>query len=98
MAKSLKTVILFGGASSEHDVSVVSAHQLMDAADVRHLDILPVYTDFANRFWIGDHLRDISKYKPKPPLGQQVTFRWGDNGPLVCAMDGTPIQPVDCVL
>lgn len=91
-------MIIFGGASSEHDVSVVSAHQLMDAADVRTVDILPVYTDFANRFWIGANLRDISIYKPRPPLGQQVTFRWGDNGPVVCAMDGAVIQPVDCVL
>ena len=98
LAKSLKTVIIFGGASSEHDVSVVSAHQLMDAADVRNVDILPVYTDFANRFWIGASLRDISTYKPRPPLSQQITFRWSDNGPVVCAMDGTVIQPVDCVL
>ena len=98
LAKSLKTVIIFGGASSEHDVSVVSAHQLMDAADVRNLDILPVYTDFANRFWIGANLRDISTYKPRPPLGQQVTFRWSENGPVVCGMDGSVIQPVDCVL
>lgn len=98
LAKSLKTVIIFGGASSEHDVSVVSAHQLMDAADVRNVDILPVYTDFANRFWIGASLRDIATYRPRPPLGQQVTFRWGDNGPVVCGMDGTVIQTVDCVL
>lgn len=98
LAKSLKTVIIFGGASSEHDVSVVSAHQLMDAADVRSVDLLPVYTDFSNRFWIGASLRDISKYTPRPPLSQQVTFRWSDNGPVVCALDGTVIQPVDCVL
>lgn len=91
-------MVIFGGASSEHDVSVVSAHQLMDAADVRAVDILPVYTDFANRFWIGASLRDLAKYRPRPPLGQQVTFRWSDNGPVVCAMDGTVIQPVDCVL
>ena len=91
-------MIIFGGASSEHDVSVVSAHQLMDAADVRKVDVLPVYTDFSNRFWIGANLRDISKYKPRPPLDQQVTFRWSDNGPVVCGMDGNVIQPVDCVL
>ncbi|MEO1662828.1 MAG: D-alanine--D-alanine ligase [Pseudomonadota bacterium] len=98
MAKLLKTVVIFGGASSEHDVSVVSAHQLMDAADVRGLDIIPVYTDFANRFWIGANLRNIARYGPKPPLAKQVTFRWGDNGPLMCAMDGTPLDSVDCVL
>ena len=91
-------MVIFGGASSEHDVSVVSAHQLMDAADVRGMEITPVYTDFANRFWIGASLRDIATYRPRPPLGQQVTFRWGDNGPIMCAMDGTPVQPVDCVL
>ncbi|MEM6652912.1 MAG: D-alanine--D-alanine ligase [Pseudomonadota bacterium] len=98
MAKTLKTVVIFGGASSEHDVSVVSAHQLMDAADVRKIDVLPVYTDFANRFWTGANLRDISAFKPRPPLGQQVTFRWGENGPVMCAMDGAPIVSVDCVL
>ena len=88
MAKLLKTVVIFGGASSEHDVSVVSAHQLMDAADVRAVDICPVYMDFANRFWIGNSLRDIATYKPRPPLGRQVTFRWSDNGPVMCVMDG----------
>ena len=70
----------------------------MDAADVRGLDILPVYMDFANRFWIGSSLRDIAKYRPRPPLGEQVTFRWGDNGPVICGMDGTVIQAVDVVL
>ena len=40
LAKSLKTVIIFGGASSEHDVSVVSAHQLMDAADMLPYDVV----------------------------------------------------------
>ncbi|MEO1306078.1 MAG: D-alanine--D-alanine ligase [Pseudomonadota bacterium] len=98
MAKLLKTVVIFGGASSEHDVSVVSAHQLMDAVDVRKIEVLPVYTDFANRFWMGASLRDIATYRPRPPLGQQVTFRWGDNGPMICAIDGTPIETVDCVL
>ena len=91
-------MVIFGGASSEHDVSVVSAHQLMDAADVRGLDVLPVYMDFANRFWIGSSLRDIAKYRPRPPLGQQVSFRWSDNGPVICAMDGAVIQAVDVVL
>ena len=62
----------------------------------RAVDILPVYMDFANRFWIGESLRDISKYKPRPPLGQQVTFRWGDNGPVICAIDGDGrSRPVD---
>jgi len=98
LAKLLKTVVIFGGASSEHDVSVVSAHQLMDAADVRAVQVLPVYMDFANRFWIGNSLRDIATYRPRPPLGQQVTFRWGDNGPVMCAMDGTVLHAVDCVL
>ena len=91
-------MVIFGGASSEHDVSVVSAHQLMDAADVRAVDVLPVYMDFANRFWIGNSLRDIATYRPRPPLGQQVTFCWGDNGPVMCAMDGTALHAIDCVL
>lgn len=96
MSSRLNVAVLFGGASQEHDVSVVSAQQLMDAADVRRINVIPVYADFENRFFTGPTLRDVSTYRPKPPGLTPVRFRWGDDGPEVVAGGGR--QPIDCVL
>lgn len=90
--------VLFGGSSQEHDVSVVSAQQLMDAADVRACHIVPVYMDFENRFMTGSSLRSVGSFRPAPPSLSEVTFAWGDDGPVLRGVDGTVITPLDCVL
>ncbi len=43
MPRKTRIVVLFGGSSPEHDVSVISASQLMDAVDVRHFEVIPVH-------------------------------------------------------
>ena len=47
-ARKITLAIVFGGPSQEHDVSVVTASQLMDAVDNRYYDVLPVYVNFEN--------------------------------------------------
>lgn len=89
--------MVFGGPSQEHDVSVVTASQLMDAADIRAIDVLPVYVDFENRFLTGPLLRDVSRFRPRPPGLQPITFSWGDNGPAY-RINGAEEQRVDCVM
>ncbi|MEM7255756.1 MAG: D-alanine--D-alanine ligase [Pseudomonadota bacterium] len=89
--------VVFGGPSQEHDVSVVTASQLMDAADNRAFDILPVYIDFENRFLTGPMLREISRFRPRPPGLQPISFHWGDSGPAYRIAEGAE-QRVDCVL
>lgn len=93
----LNVAVIFGGASQEHDVSVVSAQQLMDAADARHIRVIPVYMDFENRLFTGVRLRDISAFRPRPPGLEELRFRWGDDGPELVTERGS-IQPVDCAL
>ena len=94
-----KTVaVLFGGSSQEHDVSVVSAQQLMDAADVCSCNVIPVYLDFENRFMTGTSLRNVSSFRPAPPGLSEVAFAWGDDGPVLRAAGGTDNIPLDCVL
>ncbi|SIO25861.1 D-alanine-D-alanine ligase [Rhodovulum sp. ES.010] len=98
MKEKLNVAVLFGGASQEHDVSVVSAHQLMDAADVESLNVIPIYVGFENKFFFGSQLRDLRNYRPRPPALEEVTFRWANEGPELCRLDGSRIALVDCVL
>lgn len=94
----LNVAVLFGGPSQEHDVSVVSAQQLMDAADVRRINIVPIYMAFDGRFYNGHALRQISRYRPSPPEMREVLFAWDDAGPILRSLDGVWKIQVDCAL
>lgn len=98
MTERLTVAVLFGGASQEHDVSVVSAQQLMDAADVQSIEIVPVYIDFENRFYSGAALRDVTKYRPRPPGRFEVRFTWSDMGPAMERISDGTRTLIDCVL
>ena len=94
----LRVAVLFGGASQEHDVSVVSAQQLMDAADVRRIEVVPVYVDFENRFFTAPFLRDVSRFRPRPVGAEEVLFRWSERGPVMRKMKSGEETPIDAAL
>lgn len=95
--RKITLAVVFGGPSQEHDVSVVTASQLMDAVDSRFFNILPVYVDFENRFLTGPQLRDVSSFRPKPASLQSVSFHWSDAGPAYRLANGSQ-RRVDCVM
>jgi len=96
--EKLNIAVIFGGPSQEHDVSVVSAQQLMDAADIRIMNIVPVYMSFEGRFFHGPALRRLERYRPNPPGLREVFFDWDDQGACVRARDGGWRCGVDCAL
>ncbi len=98
MKRKTKIAVVFGGPSQEHDVSVVSASQLMDAIDTRHYDILPVYLNFENQFLTGPRLREVESFRPMPPGLKPVKFGWGAAGPYYQINGQTDQNRVDCVL
>lgn len=93
-----RVAVIFGGPSQEHDVSVVSAQQLMDAADLRHLEVVPVYMDFEGRFHHGSRLRDLGAFRPRPGGLREVSFAWGDMGPCLRAVSSDWSMNIDCAL
>ncbi len=97
MPRKTRIVVLFGGSSPEHDVSVISASQLMDAVDVRHFEVIPVHMGWDNLFRTGASLRDISRYRPLPGGLKLVQFGWGDRGAQM-VVEGQEPLPIDCVL
>ncbi len=60
-----KTIaVLFGGRSPEHDVSVVSALQVMGALDRSLYQVVPVYLATDGRWWTGAALSRRETYLP----------------------------------
>ncbi len=60
--------VCFGGPSVEHDVSIISAEQLMEALAERHQPV-PIYLARDGRFWTGDALRSVDAFASDPPAG-----------------------------
>lgn len=63
----------FGGRSPEHDVSVVSALQVMSALDRSLYDVLPVYLATDGRWWTSGALMQRNAYLPTPELLATLT-------------------------
>ncbi|MBZ0276508.1 MAG: D-alanine--D-alanine ligase, partial [Anaerolineae bacterium] len=63
-AKRKTTVaVIFGGRSVEHDVSVVTGHQVMRAFDPERYEVVPIYIDRDGRWLTGEPLLDLKNFK-----------------------------------
>lgn len=61
----MKTVIgvFFGGKSVEHEVSIISAMQVIENLDSEKYDVVPVYISKDNRFYTSELLTRIEEFK-----------------------------------
>ncbi|HEY8390685.1 MAG TPA: D-alanine--D-alanine ligase family protein [Clostridia bacterium] len=57
MKKNL--LIIFGGKSCEHDISIITAHQAMDFADENKYNVYPIYIDINGLFLYGPKLKSF---------------------------------------
>ena len=55
--------VLFGGRSVEHEVSIISASQAMDALEVAGYKVLPVYIAKDGAWYAGRPLRELSFFR-----------------------------------
>lgn len=65
--------VFFGGRSTEHEISVISASQAMAAIDREKYDVTPIYISKQGRYYTGDALFDIKNYKNIPALLEKCT-------------------------
>src|SRR3954469_12355156 len=78
--QDLRVAVLFGGPSVEHDVSIISAQQLIAVMEPRH-EPIPVYLARDGRWWTGDALRDIGSFGKDAPSGAEpCELRLGRDG------------------
>lgn len=59
----LNIAVFFGGKSSEHDVSVVTALQMMENLDKEKYKLFPIYITREGDWYTGDKLFNIDTYK-----------------------------------
>lgn len=55
--------VFFGGRSVEHEISVISALQAINAFDKEKYNIIPIYISKQGRWYTGDNLLDIRNYR-----------------------------------
>jgi D-alanine-D-alanine ligase len=69
----LNVAVFFGGESVEHEVSIISAHQAMEAMDKNKYNVIPVYLAKDRRIYVSDLLWDIKNFKDLEALKKQCT-------------------------
>lgn len=63
--------VFFGGRSTEHEISVISANQAMAAIDRDSYDVTPVYISKQGHWYTGETLMDVANYRDIPALLKQ---------------------------
>jgi D-alanine-D-alanine ligase len=86
--KRLRVGVLFGGRSTEHEVSILSAQSIISAMDPQRFEPVPLYIDRAGRWLVGDSLKRLvsdaaaNKYVYLPPDPTQHSLVPASNGVL----------------
>ena len=65
--------MFFGGRSTEHEISVISASQAMAAIDRGRYDVTPIYITKQGRWYTGDALLDVRNYRDPASLLKKCT-------------------------
>ena len=55
--------VIFGGRSVEHDVSIVTGHQVMQAFPADSYQMAPVYIARDGRWYTGQPLADLDSFR-----------------------------------
>lgn len=65
MAVKRKTTVgvIFGGRSVEHDVSIVTGQQIMQAFDKERYEVVAIYITRDGKWYSGEPLKDIENFK-----------------------------------
>lgn len=67
-----KVGVFFGGRSVEHEISVISALQAINAFDKQKYEVIPVYISKEGKWFTGPALLNISNYKDMKGLEKKV--------------------------
>ncbi len=88
----MKTAVIFGGKSSEHDISIITGVMTVNAASVRH-EVIPVYITRDGRMVTGKRFDRTETFEGEVK-GKSVNFIPGSGGITV----GGKFTKIDCVI
>ena len=109
--EKISLAVLFGSRSCEHDVSIVSAIQLMDAVNKDEYDVIPIYISREGIWYTGDALRKIETFRSFNPLAAGITrvlldttakagdlWAWPPKRQGLFAQVPKPLAHIDCAI
>ena len=67
-----KVGVFFGGRSVEHEISVISALQAINAFDTNKYEVIPIYISKQGKWFTGEALLDIKNYKDLKSLEEKA--------------------------
>ncbi len=73
----IQLMVIFGGKSVEHEISIISAIQAINHMDTEKYNIVPVYITKEQEFYTGEKISSIEAYRDIPKLlkeSSKVTF------------------------
>ena len=80
----LKVAVLFGGKSTEHEISIISAIQAIGYINKEKYDVIPVYMTKNNDFYVGDSIGNIEEYTHiKELIAKSTQVIWVKDGDKV---------------
>ena len=84
---SLKVAVIFGGKSTEHEISIISAIQAIRSINRDKYEVIPVYMTKNNDYYVGEDIDKIEEYTHIPELLKKSTqVLWVKEGDRVNLM------------
>ena len=85
--------VFFGGASVEHDISIITGVLTTNAVDSQKYNVIPIYVDLDGKFYTGENLRDLDNFKSlNKKLLKEITFLLGSNKAYI--VKGKKLKPL----
>ena len=66
--RKLRVGVVFGSRSVEHEVSIITAQQAMDAMDPRRYEVVPIFITKDGRWYSGPELRRVQAFEDPAAL------------------------------
>lgn len=100
MNRKIRVAILFGGRSAEHEVSLLSAKNIIEAIDKEKYEPVLIGIDKKGRWYLTDssQLPDSSTLGSLRPTQAPLALRFGEkDGQLINLASSRTIEPIDVV-
>lgn len=69
----LNVAVFFGGKTCEHEISCITASQVLNAIDREKYNVTPIYMSKNNDFFIGEELENLKNYHNLDSLINKLT-------------------------
>jgi len=98
MHKKIKIGVIFGGKSSEHNISVISGKNIIDSLNKNKYDIFPIYID-NNGIWYANNnkIKNIIQYLKKLDIVFPILHgKYGEDGSIQGLFEMFDIKYIGC--